>query len=93
MKPKTEIKDVKKFLDDLVDEYVQIIIEQTKLLIINEDKEKFEACQEIKIYLDELSNNVAKTISDMSNIEFELSLNKIEENRKYIYKNLVESKV
>jgi hypothetical protein len=88
MKPKTEIKDVNEFLDQLVEEYVEVIVEKTKVIIENEEVEKYEVCAAIKAEIQMLSINVATTIADLSGVDYDLSIRRLEQNQKYIYENL-----
>lgn len=89
MKLKTNIEDVNTFLDQLVDEYVDVIVDQTKLLITNEQEENYEQCASIKEYMNMLSINVATTIADMSGVDYDLSIKRLEQNQRYIYDNLI----
>lgn len=91
MKLKTEIKDVNLFLDKLVDEYVEVIVDQTKLLITNEQQEQYEQCASIKEYMNMLSINVATTIADLSGVDYDLSIKRLEQNQRYIYDSLIEN--
>ena len=88
MKTKQNIDDITKFLDKVVEEYTDILIDQTKELIIHEDNEEFEACAVIKDYIDEIAHNVATTINEMSGVSYEDSMKKIKQTQKYIYDNL-----
>jgi len=91
MKMKTEIEDIDKFLDRVVDEYSELLIEQTKLLIINENEENYEQCHSIKEYLNMVSINVATTISEMSGVPYDVTINRLEQMQKYIYTNLFDT--
>ena len=86
------IDDITKFLDSVVEEYTDILIDQTKILIVQEDEENFEACAVIRDYIDHLANNVATTISDMSGVPYENSYQRIKQTQKYIYDNLQATK-
>lgn len=91
MKIKTEIDDIEKFLDKVVEEYSQLLIEQTKLLIINENEENYEECHSIKEYMNMVSINVATTISEISGVDYQTTINRIEQMQKYIYNSLFET--
>lgn len=91
MKPKKEIEDVTAFLDQLVDEYVELMVEQTKILILNEQEENYEQCALTKAYMQMVSENVATTIADMSGVDYKLSIKRLEQNQKYIYNSLIEN--
>ena len=91
MKIKTEIEDIEKFLDKVVDEYSELLIEQTKLLIINENEENYEQCHSIKEYLNMISINVATTISQMSGVDYDVTMNRLIQMQKYIYRNLFDT--
>lgn len=91
MKPTTNIKDINGFLDQLVDEYVELMVEQTKILIENEKTENYEQCANTKAYMQMVSENVATTISEMSGVDYELSIKRLEQNQRYIYDNLRET--
>jgi len=91
MKMKTEIDDIERFLDKVVDEYSELLIEQTKLLIMNENEENYEQCHSIKEYLNMVSINVATTISEMSGVPYDVTINRLEQMQKYIYTNLYDT--
>jgi uncharacterized protein YnzC (UPF0291/DUF896 family) len=91
MKMKTEIDDIERFLDKVVDEYSELLIEQTKLLIMNENEENYEQCHSIKEYLNMVSINVATTISEMSGVPYDVTINRLEQMQKYIYTNLFDT--
>jgi uncharacterized protein YnzC (UPF0291/DUF896 family) len=88
---KTEIDDIERFLDKVVDEYSELLIEQTKLLIMNENEENYEQCHSIKEYLNMVSINVATTISEISGVPYDVTINRLEQMQKYIYTNLFDT--
>jgi cell division septum initiation protein DivIVA len=88
---KTEIEDVEKFLNQVVDEYSELLIEQTKLLILNENEENYEQCHSIKEYMNMVSNNVATTISEMSGVDYQVTMNRLIQMQKFIYTNLFDT--
>lgn len=85
---KKDIEDPTTFLDNLVDEYVDLLTEQTKALITLEAKERYEDCQNIINYLDEVTYNVGQTISTLSGVDKDLTMKRLRDSRQKIYDEL-----
>lgn len=91
MKPIANPTDIDTYLNQLVDDYTDLIIEQTKNLIIFETKEKYEDCADIQTFMNNIGEVLAQTIEDVSNVPKEMTLTRLADSRQTIYQKLKET--